>query len=223
MSVESNAELNQNEQLGQTATFTDAQLQEAIAKAVAEKDEEYRGVIAKNSELLGEKKAAQEKAEEARLQRELALQESLKKSGDVEQLEKSLRDQHGKVVSEYELKIQALTGSILGSKKNEIIADLTSAFIAPKSGKLLMQTLVETSFDESGKVITNYKSVDGTVITTDLNEYKKYMRGDDEISALLKAVDSSGGSSTGSKSNGSATGDNKTLSTKTSSYLAANK
>lgn len=195
----SDTELNQVEQPVEAVTFTQEQLQEAVNKAAAAKDEEYKGVINKNSELLGEKKAAQEKAEEARLEREAALQESLKKSGDVEQLEKSLREQFEKERLEYKGKIDERDKKILGSRQDSVISELSNDFQSPTASKLLLKNLTETSYDESGNTITNFKSVDGTVITTDINEFRKYMRSDDAITPYLKAIDSSGGGGLGSK------------------------
>lgn len=200
MSEESNEQA-----IEQPAAFTQEQVNEMLAKVAADKDAEYTGVLAKNNELLGEKKAAKQKALEAEEARQLAIEESARKNGNLEELEKTLTTKHQSELEKYKAQLQERDSMILGGKKDAIIADLSSEFISSGGGKLMVSNLVDVTYDD-GKVVTQYKGLDGNIVTTDANEFKKYMRENSEITPYLRPVNSSGGGSNGNKSTGGASG-----------------
>ena len=201
----------------EVVTFTQEQMNEAIASANTAKDDEYKGILSKNNELLGEKKAAKLLAQEAETARLLAVEETARKGGNLEELETTLNAKHQGVVDGLNAKLKEKDSTILGGKKDKYIAELSGEFLSAGGGKLMISSLVESNYGEDGKVVTQFKGLDGSVVTTDVNEFKKYMRDNPEITPYLKAVDSSGGGSQGNKS--SASGNDGTTQSKLSARL----
>lgn len=64
--------------------------------------------------------------------------------------------------------------------------------------------MVKTEFD-GDEVVTKFVGADGNVITTDPEQFKKYLKEHKAFSHLLKADAATGGGASGSKSRGWAT------------------
>ncbi len=195
----------------EAVTFTQDQVNEMIAQANTAKDEEYKGILAKNDELLGEKKAAKARATEAEQQRQLLAEQQARTNGNMEELEKTLNAKHQKELDTVNAQLNELNNTILGGKKSEVIARLASEFVSPAAAELMLANMVDSSYGEDKQVVTQFKGVDGTVVTTDSQEFLKQLRSNEAFTPLLKAVDSSGGGSTGSKATGSASSDTTEL------------
>lgn len=104
-------------------TFTQEQLTAQIAAAVAEAT---TGLKKKNDELLGEKKAAKDKAVEAETERQRISDEASKKSGDVEALEASWANKVKVLETSHSDKIAPLLSTIekltVGAAASDIAA-----------------------------------------------------------------------------------------------------
>lgn len=176
-------------------TYTEAEVAELVA-----------GLKKNNDSLLAEKKEAARKAKEAEDARILAEQEAAKKAGTMEEFEKSLRKQYDPVIAEKDGKLAKMSERILGAERKSVIAGLSSILIDESAADILGM-MVKTEFD-GDDVVTKFVGADGNVITTDPEQFKKYLKDHKAFSHLIKADASSGGGAGGNKNpNGGAGGD----------------
>lgn len=180
-------------------TFTLEQVQQMIADEVA-------GLKANNEALLTEKKEAARKAKEAEEARQQAHQEALKSAGKMDEFEKTIRSQYEPVLKEKEEKYSALANRVLGSERKAVLGSFAGDFITPEAVDILAP-FVRTEFD-GDDVVTKFVGSDGSVITTDPEQFRKYLREHKAFSHLIKANAASGGGASGGKGGGAA----KTLS-----------
>lgn len=180
-------------------TFTLEQVQQMIADEVA-------GLKANNEALLTEKKEAARKAKEAEEARQQAHQEALKSAGKMDEFEKTIRSQYEPVLKEKEEKYSALASRVLGSERKAVLGSFAGDFITPEAVDILAP-FVRTEFD-GDDVVTKFVGSDGNVITTDPEQFRKYLREHRAFSHLIKANAASGGGASGGKGGGAA----KTLS-----------
>lgn len=180
-------------------TFTLEQVQQMIADEVA-------GLKANNEALLTEKKEALRKAAAIEEQERLARQEALKSAGNMEEFEKTIRSQYEPVLKEKEEKYSALANRVLGSERKAVLGSFAGDFITPEAVDILAP-FVRTEF-EGDDVVTKFVGSDGNVITTDPEQFRKYLREHKAFSHLIKANAASGGGASGGKGGGAA----KTLS-----------
>ncbi len=168
-------------------TYTEAEVAELIS-----------GLKAKNDELLGKMKAKTEQAKADEAERRRIEQESAKKAGQVEELEKSLRSQFEAERSQLTARQQALQARITGAEKKAILSSLAVDFIDAESVDLI-DHMVSVELDDDGNTVTKFTGADGQLLTTDPAEFKKIMRNNKAIARLLKADDTNGGGSQGGK------------------------
>lgn len=180
-------------------TFTLEQVQQMIADEVA-------GLKANNEALLTEKKEALRKAAAIEEQERLARQEALKSAGKMDEFEKTIRSQYEPVLKEKEEKYSALANRVLGSERKAVLGSFAGDFITPEAVDILAP-FVRTEF-EGDDVVTKFVGPDGNVITTDPEQFRKYLREHKAFSHLIKANAASGGGASGGKGGGAA----KTLS-----------
>lgn len=176
-------------------TYTEAEVAELVA-----------GLKANNEALLTEKKEAARKAKEAEEQERLARQEALKSAGKMDEFEKTIRSQYEPVLKEKEEKYSALASRVLGSERKAVLGSFAGDFITPEAVDILAP-FVRTEF-EGDDVVTKFVGSDGSVITTDPEQFRKYLREHKAFSHLIKANAASGGGASGGKGGGAA----KTLS-----------
>ena len=170
----------------------------------AEVDEMVSGLKSNNEKLLGEKKTAQaERTAQEEISR-AAREEAAKKSGDVEAIEKSLNERHQLEVDSYKEKLTKRDNLILGERNVAVVNDLSSDFIDTFKGlgKTILNTMVETSYNDDGQPVTKYKDQAGNLLTTELTVFKEYLKTNDAFKSLLKGVQMDGGGATGSNGNG---------------------
>lgn len=176
-------------------TYTEAEVAELVA-----------GLKKNNESLLAEKKETARKAKEAEDARTLAEQEQAKNSGKLEEFEKSLRKQYDPVIAEKDSKLSKMSERILGVERKSVIAGLSSILIDESAADILGM-MVKTEFD-GDDVVTKFVGADCNVITTDLEQFKKYLKDHKAFSHLIKADASSGGGAGGNKNpSGGAGGD----------------
>ncbi|ELH4999558.1 hypothetical protein ACKJVF_003754 [Salmonella enterica subsp. enterica serovar Kentucky] len=184
---------------GGATTFTAEQVQQMIAEAV---EKEVAGLKANNEALLTEKKEAARKAKEAEEARQQAHQEALKSAGKMDEFEKTIRSQYEPVLKEKEEKYSALANRVLGSERKAVLGSFASDFITPEAVDILAP-FVRTEF-EGDDVVTKFVGSDGNVITTDPEQFRKYLREHKAFSHLIKANAASGGGASGGKGGGAA-------------------
>lgn len=169
-------------------------------------EQEVAGLKANNEALLSEKKEAARRAKEAEEERQRAHQEALKSAGKMDEFEKTIRGQYEPVLAEKDAKYSALASRVLGSERKAVLGSFAGDFITPEAVDILAP-FVRTEF-EGDDVVTKFVGSDGNVITTDPEQFRKYLREHKAFSHLIKANAASGGGASGGKSGGAA----KTLS-----------
>lgn len=176
-------------------TFTREQVEQMIAEQVA-------GLKANNEALLSEKKEEARKRKEAEEQRQREHQESLKNAGKMDEFEKTIRGQYEPVLAEKDAKYSALASRVLGSERKAVLGSFAGDFITPETVDLVAP-FVRTEF-EGDEVVTKFVGTDGSVITTDPEQFRKYLREHKAFSHLIKANAASGGGASGGKGGGAA-------------------
>lgn len=193
------AEAGAEEQQGAGGEVPKTYTQEEFDAAVA-------GLKSNNEKLLAEKKETSRKAKEAEDARVLAEQEQAKNSGKLEEFEKSLRKQYDPVIAEKDGKLAKMSERILGAERKSVIAGLSSILI-DESATDILGMMVRTEFD-GDDVITKFVGADGNVITTDPEQFKKYLKEHKAFSHLIKSDAATGGGAGGNKNpTGGAGGD----------------
>lgn len=162
------------------------------------------GLKANNEKLLSEKKAAAaaakaaaaaaKEAADAKLKAE---QERAKQNGELEAFEKTLRSQYEPVLAEKDGKISKMAERILGAERKSVISQL-SGMLIDESAADIIAMMVKTEFD-GDDVVTKFTGADGNVITTDAEQFKKYLREHKAFSHLIKADAATGGGASGNK------------------------
>lgn len=180
-------------------TFTAEEVKAMIEQEVA-------GLKANNEALLSEKKEAARRAKEAEEDRQRVHQEALKSAGKMDEFEKTIRGQYEPVLAEKDAKYSALASRVLGSERKAVLGSFAGDFITPEAVDILAP-FVRTEF-EGDDVVTKFVGSDGSVITTDPEQFRKYLREHKAFSHLIKANAASGGGASGGKGGGAA----KTLS-----------
>lgn len=161
------------------------------------------GLKSNNDKLLAEKKEAKRLADEAAAAKLLADQDAAKKSGELEAFEKTLRSQYDGELAAKDKALQARSERILTSEKKAIVSSL-SGMLIDESATELLGMLVRTEFD-GDDVVTKFVGADGAVITTDVEQFKKYLCEHKAFSHLIKADAATGGGANGGKFRGGAT------------------
>lgn len=180
-------------------TFTKEQVEQLIAAAV---EKEVSGLKTNNEALLSEKKEALRKAKELEDARQREHQESLKNAGKMDEFEKTIRSQYEPVLKEKDERYTTLASRVLGSERKAVLGSFVGDFITPETVDLVAP-FVRTEF-EGDEVVTKFVGTDGSVITTDPEQFRKYLREHKAFSHLIKANAASGGGASGGKGGGAA-------------------
>lgn len=175
--------------------YTAEEVQALIEKEVA-------GLKANQEALLSEKKEAARRAKEAEEERQRAHQEALKAAGKMDEFEKTIRSQYEPVLKEKEERYASLAARILGSERKAVLGSFAGDFITPEAVEILAP-FVKTEF-EGEDVVTKFMGADGNVVTTDPEQFRKYLREHKAFSHLIKANAASGGGASGNKGGGAA-------------------
>ena len=160
------------------------------------------GLKANNAALLSEKKEEARRAAAAEEEKQRAHQEALKSAGKMDEFEKTIRGQYEPVLQEKDAKYATLATRILTSERKAALSAFAGGFIEPEAVELVAP-FVRTEF-EGDEVITKFVGADGNVITTDPDQFRKYLREHKAFSHLIKANAASGGGASGSKGGGAA-------------------
>lgn len=172
-------------------TYTEQEVAELVA-----------GLKANNEALLSEKKEVARRAKEAEEARQREHQEALKSAGKMDEFEKTIRSQYEPVLKEKDERYTNLASRVLGSERKAVLGSFVGDFITPETVDLVAP-FVRTEF-EGDEVVTKFVGTDGSVITTDPEQFRKYLREHKAFSHLIKANAASGGGASGGKGGGAA-------------------
>lgn len=206
----------ENQEVETPKVFTQAD----IDKIHADNAEATAGLKSNHDKLLSEKKEAQRLKEESDNEARLAREETARKSGDVEAVEKSLNEKHTLAMTAVTDKLKARDMLILDGRKESIINDLAGKFIdSSKSiGKTILGNMVDVSYNEAGQPVTIYKGDNGFT-TSELKSFEEYLDSNSAFQPLLKGRQMEGGGRRSESNSGRATDSTKTTK-KTNGYLA---
>lgn len=179
---------------------------ESTVNALSELFENQQNEITKlqqvKENLFDDKKKWQQQRDEALSEAEKAKNDALKKAGDWETLEANLNASHQSELEKIKEQLAQRDTMILGKANEAAINALAGEFISPDVGKMMLKNMVNTSYSESGEVVTSLNGVDGQLLATDVNSFAEKIRGIDSFASVLKGVDSSGGGGQGSGKSG---------------------
>lgn len=156
------------------------------------------GLKANNAKLLAEKKETARLAKEASEEKARIEQERAKQSGELETFEKTLRSQYDRQIAERDERYGKLADRVLGSERKAVIGAI-SGILIDESAADIVGMMVKTEFDEAGEVLTKFVDASGNVITTDPEQFKKYLGAHKAFSHLVKADAATGGGAGGNK------------------------
>lgn len=194
------AEAGEDNQTAGGETFTREQVTAMIAEAVGK---EVAGLKANNEALLSEKKEAARQAKEAAEAKLRAEQERAKQSGELETFEKTLRSQYDQQLAASNERYGKLADRVLGSERKAVVGSISGILIDESAADIICM-MVKTEFDEAGEVLTKFVDASGNIITTDVEQFKKYLGSHKAFSHLVKADAATGGGAGGNKQGGGA-------------------
>ncbi|EMT0827761.1 hypothetical protein WMC13_003683 [Salmonella enterica] len=145
------------------------------------------GLKLKVEELLSEKKAEQKKREEAEAEAEKERLEKLKKSGDIESLEKSWQEKLEKAEQDSRAKIDALNASIHKMLVDNVALDLATSLCGEAAPVILphLKTRLTVETDSDGNPVTRVVDSAGKLSAASLDDLKKEFTENKLFSALI--------------------------------------
>ena len=185
------------------------------------------GLKAKNDELLGEKKAEQQKAKDANEATELARQaaatakeQELVATGKTDELKAHYEEQLALKIAEANQSAEKAKGMLTERDKSAVVSSILSnvddrykAFVETQ-----LNGNVSISYDESGKAVTNIK--DGDASYGSPSDFLDGVKESETWKHVLKATSLSGAGTKQSGSDG-ATNNNNSVQSKLSARLKA--
>lgn len=175
--------------------------------------EDVSGLKAKVDELLGEKKAAEKARKEAEERARLEREDALRKSGNVEELEKSWSEKftrrESELSSQLEVERETYQTQIRDLTVGRTAADLANTLAIPGSAKALLPHIERRLSVEQrdGKPAVVVLDSNGKLSATTLDELKNEFFNDPAFGPLIAGSRASGGGATGAgKPGGGAAG-----------------
>jgi len=172
--------------------------------------EDVSGLKAKVDELLGEKKAAEKKAREAEEAARLEREELARKSGNVEELEKSWSEKYNRREAELngtlEQERTTLSTQIRDLTVGRTATDIASALAIPGSAKALLPHIERRLSVEQrdGKPVVVVLDQQGKLSAATLDELKAEFANDTAFAPLIAGSKASGGGAAGAGGGGGA-------------------
>ena len=172
--------------------------------------EDVSGLKAKVDELLGEKKAAEKKAREAEEAARLEREELARKSGNVEELERSWSEKYNRREAELngtlEQERTTLSTQIRDLTVGRTATDIASALAIPGSAKALLPHIERRLSVEQrdGKPVVVVLDQQGKLSAATLDELKAEFANDTAFAPLIAGSKASGGGANGAGGGGGA-------------------
>lgn len=173
----------------------------AAAKAIAE--EEAKGLKSKNTELLGKLKTFQDQLDEIKTAKEEADALAAEKSGDIEKIKETLKNQYTKQIDTLQAQLQDKDGKLHGLLVDNGLTDsLSKAGVAPQHLDVVKAYIKSQNKAEiteiDGKVVAQLNGVPLTDFVT------QWAQGD-QGKHYIAAPQNSGGGANGANGSGKAT------------------
>lgn len=172
--------------------------------------EDVSGLKAKVDELLGEKKLAEKKARDAEEAARLEREEAARKSGNVEELERSWSEKYNRRDAELngmlEQERQTLSGQIRDLTVGRTATDIASALAVQGSAKALLPHIERRLSVEQrdGKPVVVVLDAQGKLSAATLDELKAEIANDAAFAPLIAGSKASGGGAGGAGGGGGA-------------------
>ncbi|MGY2253977.1 hypothetical protein [Pseudomonas reactans] len=172
--------------------------------------EDVSGLKSKVEELLGEKKAAEKARKDAEEQARLEREEAARKSGNVEELEKSWSEKYNRREAELngmlEQERETLSTQIRDLTVGRTATDIASALAIPGSAKALLPHIERRLSVEQrdGKPVVVVLDQQGKLSAATLDELKAEFANDTAFAPLIAGSKASGGGAAGAGGGGGA-------------------
>ncbi|MEO8641853.1 hypothetical protein [Pseudomonas sp.] len=172
--------------------------------------EDVSGLKAKVDELLGEKKAAEKARKDAEDQARLEREEAARKSGNVEELEKSWSDKYNRREAELNGMLEQERGTLSSQIRDLTVGrtatDIASALAIPGSAKALLPHIERRLSVEQrdGKPVVVVLDAQGKLSAATLDELKAEFANDTAFAPLIAGSKASGGGANGAGNGGGA-------------------
>lgn len=172
--------------------------------------EDVSGLKSKVQELLDEKKAADKARKDAEDQARLEREENARKSGNVEELEKSWSEKFNRREAELNGMLEqergALSGQIRDLTVGRTATDIASALAIPGSAKALLPHIERRLSVEQrdGKPVVVVLDQQGKLSAATLDELKAEFANDTAFAPLIAGSKASGGGAAGAGGGGGA-------------------
>lgn len=172
--------------------------------------EDVSGLKAKVDELLGEKKAAEKKAREAEEAARLEREELARKSGNVEELERSWTEKFNRREAELNGMLEQERGTLGGQIRDLTVGrtatDIASALAVQGSAKALLPHIERRLSVEQrdGKPVVVVLDAQGKLSAATLDELKAEIANDAAFAPLIAGSKASGGGAGGAGGGGGA-------------------
>lgn len=172
--------------------------------------EDVSGLKAKVDELLGEKKLAEKKAREAEELARTEREEAARKSGNVEELEKSWSEKYNRREAELNGMLEQERGTLSSQIRDLTVGrtatDIASALAIPGSAKALLPHIERRLSVEQrdGKPVVVVLDQQGKLSAATLDELKAEFANDTAFAPLIAGSKASGGGAAGAGGGGGA-------------------
>ena len=172
--------------------------------------EDVSGLKSKVEELLGEKKAAEKARKDAEEQARLEREEAARKSGNVEELEKSWTEKFNRREAELSSQLEstnsALQGQIRDLTVGRTATDIATTLAIPGSAKALLPHIERRLSVEQrdGKPTVVVLDASGKLSASTLDELKAEFTNDPAFGPLIAGSKASGGGAGGAGKGGGA-------------------
>ena len=172
--------------------------------------EDVTGLKAKVDELLGEKKAAEKARKDAEEQARLEREEAARKSGNVEELEKSWSEKYNRREAELNGMLEQERGTLSTQIRDLTVGrtatDIASALAIPGSAKALLPHIERRLSVEQrdGKPVVVVLDQQGKLSAATLDELKEEFANDTAFAPLIAGSKASGGGAAGAGGGGGA-------------------
>ena len=173
--------------------------------------EDVSGLKAKVDELLGEKKAAEKKAREAEEAARLEREELARKSGNVEELERSWSEKYARREAELSGQLESTNSSLQNQIRDLTVGrtatDIATTLAVPGSAKALLPHIERRLSVEQrdGKPTVVVLDQNGKLSAATLDELKAEFTNDPAFGPLIAGSKASGGGAGGAGNGGRAT------------------
>ena len=172
--------------------------------------EDVTGLKSKVEELLGEKKAAEKARKDAEEQARLEREEAARKSGNVEELEKSWSEKYNRREAELNGMLEQERGTLSGQIRDLTVGrtatDIASALAVQGSAKALLPHIERRLSVEQreGKPVVVVLDAQGKLSAATLDELKAEIANDAAFAPLIAGSKASGGGAGGAGGGGGA-------------------